>query len=82
MTEQTTDTRPRRSLPARIALIVTGAITGLAAAGLLAVGSVALLGDSEKDADGYLSTDSIASRRAAMPSPLRASTWISTEPNG
>jgi hypothetical protein len=58
MTEQTTDTQPKRSRPARIALIVTGAITGLAAAGLLAVGGVALWGDSEKDADGYLSTDS------------------------
>jgi hypothetical protein len=58
MTEQTTDTQPKRSRPARIAFIVTGAITGLLAAGLLAVGGVALWGDSEKDADGYLSTDS------------------------
>lgn len=58
MTEQTTHTEPKRSRPARIALIVTGAITGLAAAGLLAVAGVALWGDSEKDADGYLSTDS------------------------
>jgi hypothetical protein len=58
MTEQTTDTRPRRSRAARIALVVTGAITGLAAAGLLAVGGVALWGESEKDADGYLSSDS------------------------
>jgi len=58
MTEQTTDTQPRRSRPARIALIVTGVIAGLAAAGLLAIGGVALWGDSEKDGDGYLSTDS------------------------
>jgi hypothetical protein len=58
MTEQTTDNQPKRSRPARIALIVTGAVTGLLAAGLLAVGGVALWGDSEKDADGYLSTDS------------------------
>ena len=58
MTEQTTHTQPKRSRPARIALIVTGAITGLAAAGLLAVGGVALWGDSQKDADGYVSTDS------------------------
>jgi hypothetical protein len=57
MTEQTSRTQHKRSRPARIALIV-GAITGLAAAGLLAVGGVALWGDSEKDADGYLSTDS------------------------
>jgi hypothetical protein len=58
MTEQTTDTQPKRSRPARIALIVTGAITGLAAAGLLAIGGAALWGDSQKDGDGYLSTDS------------------------
>jgi hypothetical protein len=58
MTEQTTETQPKRSRAARIALIVTGAVTALAAAGLLAVGAVALWGDSEKDADGYLSTDS------------------------
>ena len=58
MTEQTTDTPPKRSRAARIALIATGAVTGLLAAGLLAVGGVALWGDSEKDADGYLSTDS------------------------
>ncbi len=58
MTEHTTETQPKRSRAARIALIVTGAITALAAAGLLAVGGVALWGDSEKDGDGYLSTDS------------------------
>jgi hypothetical protein len=57
MTEQTTDNQPKRSRGARIALIVTGAVTGLLAAGLLAVGGVALWGESEKDADGYLSTD-------------------------
>jgi hypothetical protein len=57
MTEQTTDVRPKRSRTARVALIVTGAVTGLLAAGLLAVGGVALWGDAEKDADGYLSTD-------------------------
>jgi hypothetical protein len=58
MTEQTNDTQPKRSRGARIALIVTGALTGLVAAGLLAVGGVALWGESEKDGDGYLSTDS------------------------
>jgi hypothetical protein len=58
MTAETTDTQRGRSRPARIALTVTGAITGLAAVALLAVGGVALWGDSEKDADGYLSTDS------------------------
>jgi hypothetical protein len=58
MTEQTNDTQPTRSRGARIALIVTGAVTGLLAAGLLAVGGVALWGESEKDRDGYLTTDS------------------------
>jgi hypothetical protein len=58
MTAETTDTQRGRSRPARIALTVTGAVTGLAAVALLAVGGVALWGDSEKDADGYLSTDS------------------------
>jgi hypothetical protein len=57
MTEQTIDSQPKRSRGARIALIVTGAVTGLLAAGLLAVGGVALWGESEKDGDGYLSTD-------------------------
>jgi hypothetical protein len=58
MTEHTTDIQPKRSRGARIALIVTGAVTGLLAAGLLAVGGVALWGESEKDGDGYLATDS------------------------
>jgi hypothetical protein len=58
MNEQSIDTQPKRSRAARIALLVTGAVTGLLAAGLLAVGGVALWGESEKDADGYLSTDS------------------------
>jgi hypothetical protein len=41
----------------RIALIVTGALASLFAAGLLAIGGLALLGDSQKDSDGYLSTN-------------------------
>jgi hypothetical protein len=40
-----------------IALVVTGALASLFAVGLLAVGGVALWGDSQKDSDGYLSTD-------------------------
>ena len=40
-----------------IALVVTGALASLFAAGLLAVGGLALWGDSQKDSDGYLSTD-------------------------
>ena len=58
MTEQMIDTQPKRSRGARIALIVTGAVTGLLATGLLAVGGVALWGESEKDRDGYLAMDS------------------------
>jgi hypothetical protein len=40
-----------------IALVVTGALASLFAVGLLAVGGVALWGDSQKDSDGYISTD-------------------------
>ena len=40
-----------------IALVVTGALASLFAAGLLAIGGLALWGDSKKDSDGYLSTD-------------------------
>jgi hypothetical protein len=54
---ETTEIQPKRSRGARIALIVTGAITGLLAAGLLAVGGAALWGESEKDGDGYLAAD-------------------------
>jgi hypothetical protein len=58
MAQQIIETQPKRSRGARIALVVTGTVTALVAAGLLAVGGVALWGESEKDADGYLSTDS------------------------
>jgi hypothetical protein len=40
-----------------IALVVTGALATIFAAGLLAIGGLALYGDSQKDSDGYLSTD-------------------------
>jgi len=40
-----------------IALVVTGALASLLAAGLLAAGGLALWGGSQKDSDGYLSTD-------------------------
>jgi hypothetical protein len=40
-----------------IALVVTGSLASLLAAGLLAAGGLALWGDSQKDSDGYLSTD-------------------------
>jgi hypothetical protein len=41
----------------RIALIVGGSLASLLAAGLLAIGGLALWGDSQKNSDGYLSTD-------------------------
>ena len=40
-----------------IALVVTGTLASLVAAGLLAAGGLALWGGSQKDSDGYLSTD-------------------------
>ena len=40
----------------RIALIVTGSLASLFAVGLLAIGTLAFVGESEKDSDGYLST--------------------------
>ena len=40
-----------------IALVVTGSIASLFAVGLLAFGALAFVGDSQKDSDGYLSTD-------------------------
>jgi hypothetical protein len=43
--------------PARIALVVGGAFAALFAALLLGLGGLALVGDSEKDKDGYLTTD-------------------------
>jgi hypothetical protein len=54
----TSPTAPRRWSAGRVALVVTGAVTGLVAAGVLLVGGVALWGDAQKDEDGYLSTDS------------------------
>ena len=53
MTTTTATTRPRA---ARIALLVTGALSALIAVGLLAGSGLALLADSQKDADGYHST--------------------------
>jgi len=40
-----------------IALVVTGTIASLFAVGLLAIGAGAFIGESQKDSDGYLSTD-------------------------
>ncbi|HMJ95981.1 MAG TPA: hypothetical protein VK486_09020, partial [Thermoleophilaceae bacterium] len=40
-----------------IALVITGALASLFAVGLLAIGGLAFVGESQKDSDGYLSTD-------------------------
>jgi hypothetical protein len=40
-----------------IALVITGSLASLFAIGLLAIGGLAFVGDSQKDSDGYLSTD-------------------------
>ena len=40
----------------RIALVVTGSLASLFALGLLAISTLAFVGESEKDSDGYLST--------------------------
>jgi hypothetical protein len=45
------------SKASRIALIVTGAIATLIATGFVAGGALALWGDSQKDGDGYLTTN-------------------------
>src|SRR5918998_2107177 len=42
---------------ARIALVITGAVTALIATALVLGGSLALYGEIEKDDDGYLTTD-------------------------
>jgi hypothetical protein len=41
----------------RIALIITGALATLVASALVAGGALALWGDSQKDADGYITTE-------------------------
>ncbi len=51
MTTTHTSTRKKN-----LGLIVAGALSGLFAAVLLAVGGLAFWGDGQKDADGYLST--------------------------
>jgi len=54
----TTTTPPNRFGAGRIALIVSGAVAALTAAVLVASGGIALWGDDQKDAQGYLNTDS------------------------
>ncbi len=58
MNENNTHKRPQRSPAARVALIVGGAVAGLLAVGLLGLGALSLYGEDQKDAQGYLNTDS------------------------
>ena len=56
MPETTPPTPVRRSQAGRIAAAVAGGFVGLLALVVLAVGGALLYGQSQKDADGYLST--------------------------
>jgi hypothetical protein len=56
MTESTQTPR-KRSVGARIVLLVSAALASVAAVGALGLGALALWGESEKDERGYLSTD-------------------------
>jgi hypothetical protein len=58
MNENTTRIQPTRPRRARIGLLVAAAITALAAATFVGLGTLAFWGDSQKDEHGYLSTDS------------------------
>lgn len=58
MNSTNTDTSSKRWSAVRIAAVATGALAGLLAVGVLGLGAFALWGDSQKDEQGYLSTDS------------------------
>jgi hypothetical protein len=58
MSEPTSSTPPHRSSGGRTAAVVFGAIAGLIATGLIAVGAFLLWGNAQKDRDGYISTGS------------------------
>jgi hypothetical protein len=49
---------PSHSSAGRVAAVVSGAIAGLVAFGLIVAGAVLLYGNSHKDKDGYVSTGS------------------------
>ena len=67
MTSTTTPTPPRRT-GGRIAAVVAGGLVALVALALLAAGAGLLWVDSERDADGYVSTDreTFTTRTAAL----------------
>ena len=58
MNSTNTDTSSKRWSAGRIAAVTIGALASLLAVGVLGLGAVALWGDSQKDEQGYLSTDS------------------------
>ncbi len=58
MTETNTQNPKQRAMGARVLLLVSGAVAGLLAVGMIALGGFALWGESQKDKEGYLSTDS------------------------
>jgi hypothetical protein len=57
MPDTTPMTPPRRHRAARTTTVVVGAIVGLLAFGMLALGGVLLWADSKKDEQGYIHTD-------------------------
>ena len=58
MTLNKTQQPKKRSTGARVALIVTGAVTSLLAVGLIGLGAFTLWGENQKDEQGYLNTGS------------------------
>lgn len=58
MTQNRTQNPKKRSTGARVALVVTGAITSLLAVGVIGLGAFALWGEDQKDEQGYLNTAS------------------------
>jgi hypothetical protein len=68
MPDTTPQTQPPRLRAARTTSVVVGAIVGLIAFAMLAIGGVLLWADSKKDEQGYIHTDTqrFATRTAAI----------------
>jgi hypothetical protein len=58
MSDTITQPRPRGTTAAQVAALVAGSLIGLFALGLMAAGGVALWGEAQKDAQGYVATAS------------------------
>jgi hypothetical protein len=58
MSDTTTQPRPRGTTTAQVLALVAGGLIGLLALGLIAAGGVALWGEGQKDAQGYVATGS------------------------